>query len=256
MHVFINTLFNNSTLAATKALSKFIAVFGVSILMIVNTAYAVNASTSENTSEATANTQSVAEQLEQALISNTGANTVANPAATSANDTSAQTAALSQTATASSTPITLDDTQNLSAQIETLKQAMVNLNRDLFILEEDLLFPSSTQMAVYLAMDVGEYFALDAVEIRLDGEVQTYYLYTDRQVNALYRGGVQRLYVGNVSQGKHTLSAYFVGVGPQNREYKRAVSIEFEKDEDPVAIELNVIDSTNKQQPVFEASVL
>jgi hypothetical protein len=105
-------------------------------------------------------------------------------------------------------------------------------------------------------MDVGEYFALDAVEIRIDGEVQTHYLYTDRQVNALYRGGVQRLFVGNVNQGKHQLSAFFIGIGPQNREYKRAVSIEFEKDEDPVAIELSVIDSTTKQQPLFEAKAL
>jgi hypothetical protein len=150
----------------------------------------------------------------------------------------------------------LDANQNLGEQIESLKQAMVNLNRDLFILEEDLLFPASTQVAVYLAMDVGEYFALDAVEIRLNGEVKTYYLYTDRQVNALYRGGVQRLYVGNVNQGEHELSAYFIGIGPEKREYKRAVSVKFSKDEDPVALALNVVDSTSKQQPLFEAKVL
>jgi hypothetical protein len=154
-------------------------------------------------------------------------------------------------------PAIADGTQqNLADQIETLKQAMINLNRDLFILEEDLLFPASTQVAVYLSMDVGEYFALDAVEIRLDKEIKTYYLYTSRQVNALYRGGVQRLYVGNVNQGKHELTAYFVGIGPQNREYKRAVSVEFTKSEDPVAIELSVVDSTNKQQPIFEAKEL
>ena len=148
------------------------------------------------------------------------------------------------------------DQQNLSEQIETLKQAMINLNRDLFILEEDLLFPASTQVAVYLSMDVGEYFALDAVEIRIGGEVKTYYLYTDRQVNALYRGGVQRLYVGNVNQGEHELTAYFIGIGPEKREYKRAVSVQFSKSEDPVAVELSVIDSTQKQQPLFVAKVL
>ena len=172
-----------------------------------------------------ANAQSLDDLIAQSAANSAGLD--ANLPSDS-NNTSAQASA---TATTNAVGSGLDDTQNLSAQIETLKQAMVNLNRDLFILEEDLLFPSSTQVAVYLAMNVGEYFALDAVEIRVDGEVKTYYLYTDRQVNALYRGGVQRLYVGNVSQGKHTLSAYFVGIGPQNREYKRAVSIEFEKDE-------------------------
>ena len=146
--------------------------------------------------------------------------------------------------------------QNLSEQIESLKQAMINLNRDLFILEEDLLFPSSTQVAIYLAMDVGEYFALDSVELTINSEVKTNYLYTERQVEALYRGGVQRLYVGNINQGEHELTAFFIGIGPENREYKRAVSINFTKDEDPLAIELNVLDSTQKQQPVFTAKTL
>ncbi|MBT1451546.1 hypothetical protein KJ365_11705 [Glaciecola sp. XM2] len=151
---------------------------------------------------------------------------------------------------------TNDDQSELAQEIETLRQAMVNLNRDLFILEEDLLFPSSTQVAVYLAMDVGEYFALDSVEVSINDETRTQYLYTERQVNALYRGGVQRLYVGNIPQGEHELTAYFIGIGPQGREYKRAVSISFEKTDEPVALELSVVDSTAKQQPLFSAKVL
>ncbi len=144
----------------------------------------------------------------------------------------------------------------LADEIESLRQAMVNLNRDLFILEEDLLFPSSTQVSVYLAMDVGEYFALDAVELRINGDMATNYLYTERQVDALYRGGVQRLYTGNIPQGEHEITAYFVGIGPEQREYKRAVSLTFEKTDEPVAIELAVVDSTAKQQPVFFAKTL
>lgn len=192
-----------------------------------------------------ANAQSLTEQLEKGLgLDSSDGKAVPKPLAKPQ-----QTELIS--------PVVADGMQqNLADQIETLKQAMINLNRDLFILEEDLLFPASTQVAIYLSMDVGEYFALDAVEIRLDSEVKTYYLYTSGQVNALYRGGVQRLYVGNVNQGKHELTAYFVGIGPQNREYKRAVSVEFSKGEDPVAIELSVIDSTAKQQPIFEAKEL
>lgn len=198
-----------------------------------------------------ANAQSLMEQLEKQLAED----------GLQLKDPSTSNAEASQTANAQTSADVIAsaanvDSQNLADQIETLKQAMINLNRDLFILEEDLLFPASTQVAVYLSMDVGEYFALDAVEIRIDGEVKTYYLYTSRQVNALYRGGVQRLYVGNVNQGQHELTAYFVGIGPKGREYKRAVSIEFTKEEDPIAIELGVIDSTSKQQPIFEATEL
>lgn len=144
----------------------------------------------------------------------------------------------------------------LADEIESLKQAMINLNRDLFILEEDLLFPASTQVAVYLSMDIGEYFALDSVELSINSELATHYLYTERQVDALYRGGVQRLYVGNVGQGEHELTAFFIGIGPEGREYKRAVSLSFSKTDEPLAIELAVVDSTSKQQPQFTAEIL
>jgi len=144
----------------------------------------------------------------------------------------------------------------IAEQIEDLKKALIGLNRDLFILEEDLLFPSSTQVAVYLALDVGTYFGLDSVELLIDDELATHYLYTERQVNALERGGVQRLYLGNLSQGKHQLTAFFVGIGPEDRPYKRAVSLTFDKSEDPQAIELKISDSTSKHQPEFTASVL
>lgn len=149
-----------------------------------------------------------------------------------------------------------DADSDLAAEMETLKQALVNLNRDLFILEEDLLFPSSTQVAVYLSMDVGEYFKLDAVELKIDGKLATHYLYTQRQVNALYKGGVQRLFVGNINQGDREISAFFIGIGPENRPYKRAVTLEFDKDDEAATIELKIVDSTSKQQPTFSAILL
>jgi len=145
---------------------------------------------------------------------------------------------------------------DLAAEMETLKQALVNLNRDLFILEEDLLFPSSTQIAVYLSMDVGEYFKLDAVELKIDSKLATHYLYTQRQVNALYKGGVQRLFVGNINQGDREISAFFIGTGPENRPYKRAVTLQFDKDDEAATIELKIVDSTSKQQPTFSAILL
>lgn len=150
-------------------------------------------------------------------------------------------------------PVPESSESELSAQIETLQQALVKLNRDLFILEEDLLFPSSTQVAVYLSMDVGNYFDLDAIEVKIGDETVTHYLYTDNQVNALVRGGVHRVYVGNIGQGEHQLDAFFHGIGPEQRPYKRAVSLQFEKTDDPKAIELQIIDSTMAQQPEFIA---
>jgi hypothetical protein len=141
----------------------------------------------------------------------------------------------------------------VAEQLQQLRKEVVALNRDLFVLEEDLLFPSSTQVVVYLAMDVGTYFNLDAVELKIDDKVVTYHLYTEKQIQALFKGGVQKLHIDNLAQGEHQLSAFFIGKGPQDREYKRATTITFTKTAEAQSLELSIVDSSVKQQPVFEA---
>ncbi|HEX7035148.1 MAG TPA: AraC family transcriptional regulator [Pseudomonadales bacterium] len=139
--------------------------------------------------------------------------------------------------------------------LEAVKRELIALKRDLVILEEDLLFPASSQVAVFLSMDVGEFFQLDAVTLKIDDREVTHYLYTERQVDALMRGGVQRLYVGDVQQGKHRLTAFFTGRGPNERDYRRAATVEFEKTFEPAYIELAIRDSEGNYQPEFFAAV-
>ena len=67
---------------------------------------------------------------------------------------------------------------------------MLDLNRDLFLLEEELLFPANSQVAFFISMDVGEYFELDSINLKIDGKEVSNYLYTEREVGALIRGGV------------------------------------------------------------------
>ncbi len=83
------------------------------------------------------------------------------------------------------------------------------------MLEEELLFPANTQVAVFVSMDVGDFFALDSVTLKIDNHEVSNYLYTPREVAALLKGGVQRLYVGNLKAGAHELVALFTGKGPQ-----------------------------------------
>jgi hypothetical protein len=148
-----------------------------------------------------------------------------------------------------------DSGANLDADIESLEQELMTLNADLLILEEDLLYPASSRVAIYLSLDVGEFFRLDAVTVKLNGKEVSHHLYTDRQTGALYRGGVQQLYVGNARQGKNELTAVFVGKGPHERDYKRAVTTDFEQSFEPVYVELSITDSIASQQPEFVARV-
>jgi hypothetical protein len=141
---------------------------------------------------------------------------------------------------------------SLDNRIQDLKGDVIRLNRDLLVLEEELLFPANTQVALFVSMDVGKLFELDSVQIKLDDKVVTNYLYTPMEVQALHRGGVQRVYLGNLKAGGHEIVAFFTGKGPHERDYKRGTTIKFDKGTDPKYIELRIKDSTGKLQPEFD----
>ena len=143
----------------------------------------------------------------------------------------------------------------LDSDLERVKKDLLKLKRDLVILEEDLLFPASSQVAVFLSMDIGDLFKLDAVTVKLNGKEVAHHLYTDRQIDALYRGGIQKLFVGNVKQGRNRLTAFFTGRGPSGRDYRRATTVEFDKTFEPAFVELAISDSGASYQPEFNAAV-
>jgi len=144
------------------------------------------------------------------------------------------------------------DTRGLDQEIQDLKKDVVDLNKDLFILEEELLFPANTQVAVFLSVDVGQFFGLDSVQLKIDRKEVINYLYTPREVEALLKGGVQRLYLGNLKVGGHELVAFFNGKGPNERAYKRGASLRFEKGVGAKYLELKIDDRQRKLQPEFE----
>ncbi len=140
---------------------------------------------------------------------------------------------------------------SLDASIQSLKQDVITLNRDLFILEEDLLYPASTQFAVFLSMDVGKFFELDSVQLKVDDKVVTNYLYTRREVEALQRGGIQRLYTGNLKSGEHELVAIYTGKGPNGRDYRRGANLVISKNLGTSHVELKIVDNPSSEQPDF-----
>ncbi len=151
----------------------------------------------------------------------------------------------------SSTLLAAGSEPALDAEVQDLKASVLDLNRELFLLEEELLFPANTQIAVFVSMDVGEFFSLDSVQLKLDGKEVGNYLYTEREAEALLRGGVHRLFLGNVKTGEHELVATFTGLGPQGREYRRGASLDFNKQIGAKFVELQISDKERKQQPEF-----
>lgn len=118
-------------------------------------------------------------------------------------------------------------------------------------MEETLLFPSSTRFSVFVSVSSGRFFTLESVKLKLDGKLVSSHVYSDRQREALGRGGVQKLLVTNLNEGKHRATAFFTGVGPNGRDYKRAIDLDFEKGEGSGYMELVVTDNGSIQEPVF-----
>lgn len=141
--------------------------------------------------------------------------------------------------------------RSLDEDVQDLKKEVLDLNRDLFLLEEELLFPANSQVAFFISMDVGEYFELDSVNLKIDGKEVANYLYTEREVGALVRGGVQRVHMANLKTGDHELIAVFTGKGPQTRDYRRGATMSFNKGIGAKYLELEITDRVKKQQPEF-----
>jgi hypothetical protein len=143
------------------------------------------------------------------------------------------------------------DYKSLDQDVQSVKKEVLDLNRELFTLEEELLFPANTQVAVFVSMDVGTFFAIDTLKLKMDNKEVANYLYTEREAQALLKGGVQRVYIGNLKVGKHELVAFFTGQGPNQRDYKRGATLNFEKGVGAKYLELKISDKQVKEQPEF-----
>jgi hypothetical protein len=144
-----------------------------------------------------------------------------------------------------------DSFRSLDQDVQELKKEVLDLNRDLFLLEEELLFPANSQVAFFISMDVGVYFALDSVSLQIDGKEVANYLYTDREIDALLQGGVHRIHMANLKTGDHELIAIFTGKGPHTRDYRRGATVAIDKGIGAKYLELEITDRVKKQQPEF-----
>jgi hypothetical protein len=145
----------------------------------------------------------------------------------------------------------LAEVQAISQDIQALKSQVVDLNKDLRLMEEKLLFPSSTRYAIFVSLRSDRFFQMESVKLKLDGDLVASHVYSEKQRQALARGGVHRLYVTNLNEGKHTATVFFTGIGSNERPYKRAVTLDFDKGPASGHMEISIEDDISGQEPAF-----
>lgn len=145
----------------------------------------------------------------------------------------------------------MEEVKALSNDIQKLKLDVISLNKNLLSLEENLLYPSSSKYSIFVSMNSGKYFTLEGVRLKLNGKWVTTHLYDAGDRMALARGGVHKLYVTNLSEGEHTATVFFTGLGPNATPFKRATELSFKKVRGQGFLEVSINDNGSIQEPEF-----
>ena len=130
--------------------------------------------------------------------------------------------------------------KGLDEQVQEIKGEVLSIAAELNQLEEKLLYPSNTQVAVFVSLAGQETFRLDSVEIQLDGKPVAYHLYTFKELEALQKGGVQRIYTGNIRSGEHDLQVFVLGKTEGGADLEKSGQFTVNKDVGPRIVEISL----------------
>ncbi|RJP74297.1 MAG: hypothetical protein C4524_13100 [Candidatus Zixiibacteriota bacterium] len=136
--------------------------------------------------------------------------------------------------------ISKEQIKGLDEQVQEIKSDVLGIAAELSQLEEKLLYPSNTQVAVFVALAAGETFRLDSVEVQLGGKPVAHHLYTFKELEALQKGGVQRLYTGNIRTGEHDLQVSYAGKSQGGADLRRTENFKVHKDIGPRIVEISL----------------
>lgn len=136
--------------------------------------------------------------------------------------------------------VSREQIKGLDEQVQEIKSDVLGIAAELNQLEEKLLYPSNTQVAIFVSLASGETFRLDSVEIQLDGKPVAHHLYTFKELEALQKGGVQRIYTGNIRTGEHDLQVSVIGKPSGGADFRNTKSFKVNKDVGSKIVEISL----------------
>jgi hypothetical protein len=140
--------------------------------------------------------------------------------------------------------------RGLDEQVQEVKSDVLSIAAEMNQLEEKLLYPSGTQVAIFVALAKGDQMRLDAVRLEIDGQLVAHYIYSSKELEALRKGGVQRIYVGNVATGDHQLNVLVDGKLKAGTDFSRTEHFTFHKEVKPKLAELTVGGPDSGKTPI------
>lgn len=107
--------------------------------------------------------------------------------------------------------VTKEQIKGLDEQVQDIKKDVLAISAELNLLEEKLLYPSNTHIAFFVSVAEDVDFQPDSIQITLDNKDVAHYIYSFKEVQALQKGGVQRVFTGNVRTGEHSVQVKVIG---------------------------------------------
>lgn len=140
--------------------------------------------------------------------------------------------------------------RGLDEQVQEIKSDTLSIAAELSQLEEKLLYPSGTQVAIFIALAKGDRMRLDAVRLQVDGQLVAHYIYSAKELEALRKGGTQRIYVGNVATGDHKLDVLVDGKLDGGADFSRSEHFTFRKEVKPKQVGLTLAGPVSGITPI------
>jgi len=140
--------------------------------------------------------------------------------------------------------------RGLDDEVQEIKSDVLRISAELSLLEEKLLYPSGTEVAIFVALAQGDAMRLDAVRLQIDGQLVAHYIYSAKELEALRKGGVQRIYVGNVATGEHKLDVLVDGKLDGGEDFSRTEQFAFRKEVKPKLVELTLAGPNAGNTPI------
>ena len=129
--------------------------------------------------------------------------------------------------------LTAQEMRSLDEQVQEIKSDVLGIAADLGRLEERLLYPSDTHLAIFVSIEQSQTFRLDAMQINIDGELATHYIYSFKELEALQSGGTQRIYTGNLPTGAHEIEVSVSGKTDNGSDFNSTETFSFSKGIEP-----------------------
>ena len=140
---------------------------------------------------------------------------------------------------------------SLDEQIERLNADITRHTASVHALEQKLLHPVNTRVAVFLSLANRQALELDSVELFVNEQPVTAHLYTENERSSLGQGGVHQLFIGNLADGRHTLKAVINARAANNRFVRREIVHDFRKQPGTLRLQMTL----NAKAPDYEPEV-